>query len=70
MREAHVKLDYLDLNLKCQLLTICVTLSKFLKPCNLLFPHLQDEEANGTDLELCSRDAMCEALAQDTAQVD
>lgn len=65
-----MKLDYLDLNLKCQLLTICVTLSKFLKPCNLPFPHLQDEEANGTDLELCSRDAMCEALAQDTAQVD
>ena len=53
--EAHVKLGCLDLNPKCQLLTMCVTLSVFLNPCHLPFPHLQDEEANGIDLELWIR---------------
>ena len=53
--EARVKLGCLDLNPKCQLLTMCVTWSMFLNPCHLPFPHLQDEEANGIDLELWIR---------------
>ena len=47
--EAYVDMGCLDLNLKCQLLTMYVTLSKFLNLCNLPFSQLQNEEANNID---------------------
>ena len=50
--EAQVESGCLDLNLKSQFLTMCVALSTFLNLCNLPSPHLQDEKANGSDLEL------------------
>ena len=53
--EVHVDLGCLDMNPKCQLLTMCVNLSMFLNPCHLPFPHLQDKEASGIYLEFWIR---------------
>lgn len=55
MGEAQVESGCLDLNLKSQFLTTCVAMGKFFNLCNLPCPHLQDEKANGDDLELWMR---------------